>query len=249
MNNYILANLKRILAKKSFYTTTIIFIGLMLFLTYVKAGPDYTSTGYINDVQTMIGLYPLLVGLAIFIATFYDDFKAKTVQSALGLGVSKTQVIFSKIIEVVILAIILGVITAVIIMLFPILFHIDMSAESYKNITIQYIGATVQMIGYFCLCLPILFFRYSAIEGVILYVMLSSSVIYIFSTLFLGSETVINIIGDKTFLILSNSISKIKGAIISSSSIDFTSVMMLILYFVLPIGLTIILFKKKELEF
>lgn len=249
MNNYIAANLKRILAKKSFYTTTFVFIGLMLFLTYVKATPNYTSAAYVNDVQTMIGLYPLLVGIAIFISTFYDDFKAKTVQAALGLGISKTQVIFSKLIEVVILAIILGVITSVIIMLLPMLFHIDMSAESYRSIAIQYIGATVQMIGYFCLCLPILFFRYNAIEGVILYVMLSSSVIYIFSNLFLGSKTVINMIGDKTFLILSNSINSIQGAIISNKSIDFTNVMILILYIALPIVLTIILFKKKELEF
>lgn len=249
MSNYIFANLKRILGKKSFYTSTTIFIGLMLFLTYVKSGPSYTSDGYINDVQTMIGLYPLFIGVAIFIATFYDDFKAKTVQAALGLGISKTQVIFSKFIEVVILSIILAVITTISVMLLPLLFKVDMSLAGYKSIFIQYCGATIQMIGYFCICLPILFYRYNAIEGVIIYVMLSSSVIYLFSNLFLGSKTVINMIGDKTFLLLTNSVTHIQSAIISGRTIDLINIVIVIIYIVLPTVLAIVLFKKKELEF
>ena len=103
MLNYIRADYKRILTR----TPRVVFLILfeIVFAGYVihtwnKAAGNFTSVSLMNSASTFFAMwFNMTICLVDFVQTFNYDFRAKTIQVALGLGVSRLKVIIAKLIQ------------------------------------------------------------------------------------------------------------------------------------------------------
>lgn len=103
MINYILADYKRVVSR----IPRIVFLVIyqVIFILYVmnkitKAAGTYTSVSLIEHSNSFFSFWFLcVVCLVDFIQSFSFDFRAKTIQVALGIGISRLQVILAKLIQ------------------------------------------------------------------------------------------------------------------------------------------------------
>ena len=103
MLNYIRADYKRILTR----VPRVIFLILfeIVFAGYVihswsKAAGNFTSVSLMNSASTFFAIwFNYTICLVDFVQGFNYDFRAKTIQVALGLGVSRLKVIMAKLIQ------------------------------------------------------------------------------------------------------------------------------------------------------
>src|SRR3712207_8167642 len=77
-------------------------------------GNGYTAEAYVEDCMQLAGFFPLIVGIAIFLSIYGDDLKAKSMQVAIGRGMSRNGVVITKLIEVILLTAITSVAVAIV---------------------------------------------------------------------------------------------------------------------------------------
>lgn len=61
---------------------------------------DWNTVTYLIMARAFAGMLPMFFGLLVFIAVFSMDFKAKTMQVAIGTGLSRAEVVLAKTVEV-----------------------------------------------------------------------------------------------------------------------------------------------------
>ena len=127
MRRIVLTDLRRALKKKSFIICTSLVIVLMIIITIVAVvkpaslvGSDETSgkaLAFLNNISIAFSMIPFLVGIPVFQTVFSDDFKSRTMQMAIGRGMSRRRLILARFYEVIALlaevCVILTVITVV----------------------------------------------------------------------------------------------------------------------------------------
>lgn len=103
MMNYVLSDYKRVITR----IPRIIFLLIyeVIFVIFVltkwrKTAGTYTSVALLNHSSTFFAVwFTYVVCLVDFIHSFSYDFTAKTIQVALGIGITRLQVIISKLIQ------------------------------------------------------------------------------------------------------------------------------------------------------
>ena len=103
MMNYILADYKRVITRIP--RIVLLFIYEAVFVTFVlirwsKTAGTYTSVTLLDHSSTFLAFwFTYVLCLVDFIHSFSFDFSAKTIQVALGIGITRLQVILSKLIQ------------------------------------------------------------------------------------------------------------------------------------------------------
>lgn len=105
MVNYILADYKRVVSRIPRLVFLVIyqaiFVGYVLF-KWSKAAGNYNSVALLDHCSFFFAFgFSNILCLVDFIQSFSFDFSAKTIQVALGIGITRLQVILSKVIQTV----------------------------------------------------------------------------------------------------------------------------------------------------
>ena len=104
MRNYIHADLKRILSRASHtFSMLLLFAGYAATLLLTNRTLQVTSVSLINSACGILGTLLFFFSLFEMLGVFSEEFKVKTMQVAIGLGVTRSKVVISKLLEVVIL--------------------------------------------------------------------------------------------------------------------------------------------------
>ena len=104
MRNYIRADVKRILQRSShLFSMLLLFVIYVLSLYLPNRGPQVTSVTLVAFAGTILEIMLVFCGLFEMIAVFSEDFKVKTMQVAIGLGISRNKVVVCKLLETLIL--------------------------------------------------------------------------------------------------------------------------------------------------
>lgn len=102
MLNYIRADVKRILQRSShLFSMLLAFIAYAVALYFNNNDPQVTSANLISSACGILEWLPVFVGLFELIAVFSEDFKVKTMQVAIGRGISRNKVVLCKLSEVI----------------------------------------------------------------------------------------------------------------------------------------------------
>ena len=114
MKNMIRADIRRIMCKKSFWVVFAIAIltdiALVMFHLYSKKYSSFSfMTGNTSAICNFCGM---LIGIAVFLAVYADDFKSMTLISVIGRGNSRLRIILAKFINSVIITVVLFAIMA-----------------------------------------------------------------------------------------------------------------------------------------
>ena len=246
MSNYIYADLKRILFRAPRIILTLLVYAVFAAVTAFTYYTSWSSINFVKNAQTYIEFLPILLGLVEMIAVFADDFRAKTMQVAIGLGISRAKVVFCKLIEAAVLvAIDLAVLAAIVLGASSYL-KAGLSPSQTNELLICLTMAGVSTISYISLTMILMFYNQSTGLGRILYLLLAVGIV----------SAAVSLIGIIEFLeplrlesyTLSNFLSVARARWIVGT-FDVKSIIGILAYIAGSTGLTIFLFRKRELEF
>ena len=104
MRNYIRADVKRILQRSSHLFSMLLLFALYVIVLYLpNRDMQVTSVTLIASACSMLDWLAVFLGLFEMLAVFSEDFKVKTMQVAIGLGVTRNKVVICKLLGTIIL--------------------------------------------------------------------------------------------------------------------------------------------------
>ncbi len=253
MRNVILTDIRRAQSKKSLIICMIIMmVGAILVALGIKVLPLFDSPAEIYG--SAIGGFssffsPLLIGIPIFSAIYTDDFKSRSMQIAIGRGVSRPKMMLARFFETILLVVEWHVIYTVIAVVCGL---IDGASGSQITSCIGSVWSTsIKMIVFLSLSLLFVYGTQNPTTGLVFYIIFVANVLDMIFTFidmipFLKDN---NIELSKFFpaSACSNFINAISDGDVLHS---FTwGIGVVVGYIILPLIISIQIFKKKELEF
>ena len=103
MRNYIRADVKRILKRSSHLFSMLLLFAIYVIALFLTNRGQVTPVTLVSSACGMLDWIVIFIGLFEMIAVFSEDFKVKTMQVAIGLGVSRNKIVLCKLIEAAIL--------------------------------------------------------------------------------------------------------------------------------------------------
>lgn len=249
MRNYILADIKRICHKKSFLATAGAYIGLFLIMIFIYFNPSFTIAAYVAKATTFLSFFPLFVGLIVFLSVYFDDFKSKSMQIAIGYGMPRYKVVLSKVVESFILLLAIIFVIGIAMLIIPAILGMTLSGAQVAELIASVVVEVLRTIGYICISAIPVFYTQNAVNGTILFVLLSSKTVMILLTMILGQDILVNLVGDLTQCLYTSMLYSTRNMFVQTGTVNVLLFVALALYIVLPVIFSVLSFRKKELEF
>lgn len=249
MSNYIDADIRRVLHKQSFLGSLVIFAALFAGMVFIYLNPTFTADMYVAKITSFLSFFPLVVGLFIFMAVYADDFKCKSMQVAIGYGIPRGRIIMGKLLESTILLLWTAAIMSVFVIVTPIILGLAPNAQHLETLLVTILAEILRALGYISISTIPVFFSQNAVNGIIIYVLLASKTVYIALSMILGQEFLINMVGDLTKYLYTTQLYTAKALLVENEPFHSVLILAVICYVVIPTVISIISFRKKELEF
>jgi ABC-type transport system involved in multi-copper enzyme maturation permease subunit len=243
MGRYIRADLKRIHAKKS-HVVCLLFIYLII-AAIVSYNCMQGGQGYASAANMIAGTLAIYLGTLVFFAVFSADTHTKTMQIAIGSGLSRTQVVLAKVMEGLILTVLYDLIAGLILCLLPAVFHVSMSGAAVSAVITSVIGSILDSLLFFNLSMIVIFATLRANGGEILYILFAFQIITGLITGALGYLNVQFGFPDLTGLLFSS----LSSSFFSNPAGNVFCLIGMAVYLIVPIYIAKAVFAKKELEF
>lgn len=267
MRNYIFADMKRIFRRVPHVIVMLIIYAafvLAVYLSHLFTGA-VTGSGIADsfaeqglDVQMFLpslysvimnvaGFFTAVVGLLELIAVFSDDLKAKTMQVAIGVGISRSGVVLCKMIELLMLLVLDVAVIGLLGVGLGCMLGVPLSGQEVGDLFIHLgMGYIVANFAYACLTAVVVFASQSMTSAILTYLALS---FYVVSGI-IGMSSMVKVLEPLHLsrYTLSEVLDALNG-MVESLRFNWTPVVGLLAYMVVSIGIAIFIFRKKELEF
>lgn len=247
MKNYIKADLIRIATHipRIFLLAAINVIFVLVVRDSAKYD-SFNSVTYLSFIGTYCRFLPVILGVIELVAVYSTDFKAKTMQFAIGIGVKREQVIISKLIEMMaILLLDLAIIIAVILVCGAV-FGVGFTSWQYMEVFSRFFSIWLKISLFMSITMIAIFFMQGTGLAMILYLIMAGGF----------SDEIVSMLLSMSFLsplrlnlILPTSLvdSFLTRMILGNFSIGrFIGIL---IYIVLGYIATVLIFRKRELEF
>ena len=246
MIGYLCADLKRIAVRIPRWIVLLVLYGILVAILVFSHNEETTSVVFITMVEQYIRVLTVFLGLVELISIYSDDFKARTMQVAIGIGVSRRAVILCKFLELLLYAFIdlaaFGLIALVVSLIQRIGLH---SAQIVEMFTMLF-NVWVSIAGYISLSMIVLFFMQATGIGTLLYLALSTGTVSSLLSLLTGLDAVKRFHLDQYTL---TSLLKASGTQLLLGNIHWAAFLGVALYIALGYNRTSALFRRRELEF
>lgn len=246
MNKYIKAELYRVYRR----IPRLIMLGLILLamIDIFRPGSNKDSTiiELVDLLEQALKYAPIYIGFVEMIFVFGDDFAGKTAQIAIGTGIRRSQVIFAKWFEALIVVAIDTAAVVVVALVLSVIKTHTLPAKLLVDILAHMVVSVLSTGAFMALVFPIMFMMQGITVAFLIYILLSSGAI----------NKIIGLIGNAKFLVklnianytLSNCLNVFRSRMILGS-FQIESVLGIVLYVGLALWFTCFLYKKRELEF
>lgn len=150
MKNLIKGDIRRIMCKRSFWIAFIasVLVNFVIVLFYLF-GRNYSSLNYLQgNIDGMGDLGGTVLGVAVFLAVYADDFKSMTIISVIGRGNSRLKVILAKFINSVLVTLLLYAIFSVQVLITTKVMGIELSPDESLALGLAIFRGIFLTIGY-----------------------------------------------------------------------------------------------------
>ena len=270
MRRLVLTDLRRAQKKKSFFICLGVLVLLIITVAIVAVffptegvenGKGKAFTGFFSVVT---GLFPFLVGIPAFQTVLSDDFKSRTMQTAIGRGISRRRLVLARFYEII--ALLLE--ATIILTIFGLGLGIILGASAGdlgKMLGKEWFGVLLTL-GYLAIGMLLLYATQNTTAGLVFFILFTANVF----SLLLALLDMIPFLKDNGIKIAEimpegvhgNAEKYLFGYTPSASAaatdvaiaqdigkgILYTAIF-IALYIVLPVFLSQVVFRKKELEF
>lgn len=248
MNRYIKADLHRILKRlPRFITLLIVFVVIGNISWSVKDAGEGISVRNITD--SFNGVLPYVVfvfGLIEYSYVYAEDFKAKTMQIAIGTGVRRRHVVLAKWIEAAFLVLLDCAVSILILFGAAKWNGVAFTGGPVRDILLYFFFSWLKVVACYALTMPLIFSTQKTTTGMLLFIaldvgLLKSVLELIFNTKALEPLNLARFL--LTYLV------DIARSRAIAGSFSLLHIAGIVLYLVFGYVLSCVLFKKKELEF
>lgn len=177
MFNYMYADLRRIYRRlPRLIVLTLIYIAVTAVLASALGdGEIKAAPMMILFEHYAVGYFPLVIGLVEMASLYSDDFRAKTMQQAIGMGISRTEVVLCKLLDMTVLLLIdLAVFGAVTLAAGGIWGGAGMTAEVTGELLLTLLSAWLKAVAYASLSMTLAFYTQNALFSMLVYIALAS---------------------------------------------------------------------------
>ncbi len=248
MSNYISADLKRIFHKKSFWIVSLISIllfGLIVFIEYKAKAPTVL---FLMTLTSYLGFYSLVLGLFTFLSVYADDFKCHSMQIVIGYGMPRWKLIVAKTLECALLLLIFALVLGVLQFISPIVLGFELTGTDFLTIGINLLGEYICAVGYCAIASIVVFLFQNAMYGTIVYLLLAAKVISALMSMIVSQDFIVKYIGDTSKYLFTSLVDNFTSAVVEGN-FNLDGILAILLYIIVPTLISMLCFKKKELDF
>ena len=249
MMNYLSADLRRVLHKQSFTGAVGAFAAFFLILVFIYFHPSFTAEMYTAKTTSFLSFFPLVTGVFVFLSVYADDFKCRSMQTAIGYGMPRGRLIPAKLLESAVLLLGAAAVIGLLVLCTPVVLGLAPDAKQLLSLVLTLAAELLRALGYLALSAVPAFLSQDAAGGIIAYVLLSSKTVYIVLSMILGQELFVNTLGDMTKYLYTAQLYAVKAALAGGRPFALTLAAALLIYILLPTVIAMIGFRKKELAF
>ena len=250
MRNYIHADIKRILQRSSHLFTMLLAFGIFFCAVYLpNRGGQTTSVTLVTSACSTLDWLVVIIGLFEMIAVFSEDFKVKTMQVAIGLGVSRSKVVLCKLIEVAILLVLDCIALTLLTMGMGALLGFAIPFYVLQDLIVTLlVKCLIAQIASVSLTMIVLFLTQSTILSIFVFILISGGIVNMLLTALpmLGITALDNL--NLARLTLSYLVGLFNSRLLLGT-FDFPSALGIAIYIGVGVFATCKLFGKRELDF
>lgn len=245
MINLIKADLYRYSKKKSLLVLLGLFSALLLFV-YFQVNDKETTVMFLTE---LIKMAPMLIGIYLFSIIYGDDLRAKSSQSSIGFGYSRTSIIISKLISGIIMTCLIFVYVMINYTLMAFIFSLNINSDVRTMMGHNFILSLILIISFFSLASVLAFLTQKSTLGIITYILLTSGFVNNILGLIFKLQIFKSIFKNITDYTVTNSINTISNLLNTKQSLTLQPVITIIAFLVISTTISIIVYKNVELEF
>ncbi len=135
MINYLYADLRRVLTRiPRLFVLLPVYILLSVIFIIAKNTNGLDSVVFMSTFGQYMDIIPIVVGITELVSIFSSDFKAKTMQVAIGIGIPRRRIVLSKLLEVIIIILIDTLIIGIISVGTGAFLGIELNSEQFMEI-------------------------------------------------------------------------------------------------------------------
>lgn len=247
MLHYYLADLKRILTRIPRLLSLLAIYGLFAAILILMKDENFNSIIFMQMAVrcASIGL-GFLLGIVELLAVFGEDFKARNMQVAIGLGIRRSTVVLVKWMEQMLLIFMDLVLYLLLVIFLGMVFRLNVILTQYRELLIVLVNIWIRLTCVTSLTMIFLFYIQSSNLAVLIFLIINSGLI----TQLLGLTDMVD--GIKKLHISQYTLISMLGVLEARMQLGVASigtVAAVLFYALAGYGITVYLFKKKELEF
>lgn len=177
MGAYLKADFRRI-AVRIPYLVTGLLIALLEVISLIRLYlTDWNAASFASLAYSFMQMMPVLPGLAFYMAVYNEDLRARTWCQAIARGVSRTGVLFAKLIEMVLICFVYMLLYSLILFLFGGIGNVGFDSRIVINLVIYILTAMTQILGYTCIANFFVIVTSNPGLGTILYLLFSAGIV------------------------------------------------------------------------
>lgn len=248
MLNYIHADLNRIFRR----TPRLVFVILVYAITlgvemYQAVSRSYNSVNLLASVPTAFETVALILGIVEIQNVLADDFRAKTMQITIGLGVSRPKVVLTKLIDFMVLLLTDMLVLAVLFILGGLGCGIHLMADQVHLLMVTAIGDMVYMTIAAAITMIPVFYLQSTALAILFFLIISIDPVNMILSMLSNKEIVMNLhLQALPYSAVANTLTT---QLSLRNAVPIPQLIGVIVYLVAAYVLTVLVFKKRELEF
>lgn len=249
MLNYIRADLHRILRR----VPRIVILVLMYLITLAVVMNDavsknMNSIGFMADISSVFSITCVFLGMVEIMAVFADDFRAKTMQVAIGLGVSRPLVVLAKAIEFLLLALLDAFLLSALLLLGSTALGITLNGDDVYQLVIRAIFAALNMlIPALFTMIPVFWLQGTGLAVILFLVFYIDPLAQILGLFLATNELVVDLHLNE--IPYSTLLGAAATRMTLHTGFPLVQFLGLAIYIVAAFLLTVLVFRKRELEF
>ena len=181
MKNYILADCRRVLTSRAHIIEIAVFgvwTTVLAFWKAMSATGNWNCLAYQSAISLPMSMMAMFLGMFVLIGVFSEDFKAKTMQVAIGRGISRAQVVAVKLIDVTLVMLIDLVMFIVLTLALSFVTGAPLAGTQLVGHLIDFLVQWLECAGYTALVLTLLFHLQNMLVPILIYILFSSRAVY-----------------------------------------------------------------------
>ena len=245
MKRYMNADLYRIFTRVPRYILLAVLYAAIFFIARTSAD-EQTIYQFIQSFTKYVNALFVIIGLVEFVFVYGDDFKAKTMQIAIGTGISRRRVILTKWAEVAVLMLVDTLVMAVVVVIAAATKGVGFEADVIGKFVILLFFGFLKVIGSVGFTMIFVFWTQNTSLGMLIYLATASEITgHLFgAVLETGVLSSLHISG-YTF----SGLMQMSRSRLMAGAFNFWFMLGIVLYLVAFFFLTCLVFRRRELEF